>query len=116
MEGMMFMPRKFNAGPPFYTMPTQPEPLTTTKKHNTFMSTPLQDCNLCDVPGVGDVAHAKLVAAGISTPEQLMGHFLISNRDHNTMTQWLTKSGVRTQEALKIATALETKGRATVAV
>jgi hypothetical protein len=102
----------FNAGPPFYRTPDA----TTTKKHNTFMSTPLQDCHLSDVPGAGDVACAKLIEAGVCTPEQLMGHFLISNRNHSTMTQWLVASGVRAQEAAKIATALDRKGRATVAV
>ena len=80
------------------------------------MSTPLQDCHLSDVPGVGEVACAKLIEAGVGTPEQLMGHFLISNRNYSTMTQWLIASGVRAQEAAKIAAALDRKGRATVAV
>ncbi len=87
-----------------------------TIKQNTFMSTPLQDCALGDIPGVGDVARAKLLAAGVGTPEQLMGHFLLSRRDHRMMTRWLLAAGIRAQEAVKIACALERKGRATVAV
>ena len=89
---------------------------TTTKKQNTFMSTPLQDSSLADVPGVGAVACARLNEAGIISSEQLMGHFLISNRSAVIMTQWLTVSGVRAQEAGKIAAALECKARATVSI
>lgn len=112
MEGQLAFSRHFNMGPPFYRSPVT----NTSKKHNTFLSTPLQDCSLSDVPGVGDVARAKLIEAGVCTPEQLMGHFLISKRDHAAMTQLLIGSGIRTQEATKIASALESKGAATVAV
>ena len=105
----MQFPRNFNIGPPFYHP-------SSTKKNNTFLSTPLQDCSLCDVPGVGEVSHARLLEAGISTPEQLVGHFLVCKRDHDAMTRWLVALGIRTQEAVKIATALERKGRAVVAV
>ena len=80
------------------------------------MSTPLQDCNLGDVPGVGDVACARLMEAGVHTSEQLMGHFLINSRNPHTITRWLLELGIRAQEAGKIATALERKGRGTVAV
>lgn len=96
-------------GPPFYAT-------TTTKKHNTFMSTPLQDCALSDIPGVGDVARARLIAAGVETPEQLVGHFLVGKRDTRAMTHWLLTAGVRAQEVGKIVAALEKKVRVTVAV
>ena len=103
----------FNPGPPFYTTATI---TTTTKKQNTFISTPLQDCALHDVPGVGDVAHARLVGAGVETAEQLVGHFLVSKRDPQAMTQWLLAAGVRVQEVNRIVAALEKKVRVTVAV
>ena len=99
----------FNAGPPFYAT-------TTTKKQNTFLSTPLQDCTLHDIPGVGDVSHARLVGAGVETAEQLMGHFLIGKRDPHAMTHWLLAAGVRVQEVNRIVAALEKKVRVTVAV
>jgi hypothetical protein len=108
----MQFPRNFNIGPPFYSHTAT----TTSKKNNTFMSTPLQDCSLSDVPGVGEVSHSRLIGAGIATTEQLMGQFLIVKRDRDAMTQRLMALGIRTQEAVKIATALENKGRATVAV
>ena len=115
MEGQQLFPRNFNIGPPFYSAPIDPV-ANTSKKHSTFLSTPLQDCSLSDVPGVGEVARAKLIEAGVATPEQLMGHFLISKRDHTIMAQWLMASGIRTQEAVKIASALDRKAAVTVAV
>ena len=113
MDGQQLFPQSINIGPPFYRVPTDTH---TSKKQNTFLSTPLQDCSLSDVPGVGEVARAKLIEAGVGTPEQLMGHFLISKRNHTTMAQWLMVSGIRTQEAVKIASALDRKAAATVAV
>ena len=115
MEGQQHISRGFSIGPPFYRIPADPV-TNTSKKQNTFLSTPLQDCSLSDVPGVGEVARAKLIEAGVATPEQLMGHFLIAKRNHGIMTQWLMASGIRTQEAVKIASALDCKAAATVAV
>lgn len=99
-------------GPPFYAAPVA----STTKKQSTFFSTPLQDTSLHDVPGVGPVAHARLVAAGIGSSVQLMGHFLLLNRSEDAMAQWLLAVGVRVQEAGKIVAAIERKGRVMVAV
>ena len=89
---------------------------TTTKKTNTFITKPLQDCTLCDVPGVGDMARARLIGAGVDTAEQLVGHFLVSKRDAQAMTHWLLQAGVRIQEANKIVEGLQKKVRVTVAV
>ena len=96
-------------GPPFYAT-------TTTKKQASFLSTPLQDTALHDVPGIGSVSHTHLTNAGVGTSQQLMGHFLIMNRDVDAMARWLQAAGVRAQEVGKIVDALERKGRATVAV
>jgi hypothetical protein len=54
---------------------------STTKKFNTFVSRPLQDCTLSDVPGVGVSTLHKLVAAGINTPEKLIGMYFMNNRE-----------------------------------
>ena len=108
----------FRPGPPFF-MPTasSSSPTTTTKKFNTFISTPLQDIALPDIPGVGPVAHARLVAAGVVSSEQLMGHFLLANRGEDEMRKWLVEEvGVRAQEAGKIVAALAQKGRVVVSV
>jgi hypothetical protein len=82
----------------------------TTKKFDDFMSRPLQDCDIKNVPGVGDVALAKLKDANIDTAEKLIGHFLLLGRDTDKMSQWLKDvCEVRSQESGKIAEALQKK-------
>jgi hypothetical protein len=100
-------------GPPFYTTAL---PTTTTKKHATFLSTPLQDSGLLDVPGVGEVAGARLADAGVDSAEQLVGHFLVGRRCPAAMTRWLLGAGVRAQEAGKIVGAVERKARMVVTI
>jgi hypothetical protein len=49
--------------------------LTTTKKFELFQSKPLQDCELKDVPSVGQVTMDKLKEANIDSAEKLIGQF-----------------------------------------
>ena len=85
---------------------------TTTKKFNTFISRPLQDCSLNDIPGVGKTSLAKLLDAQMDTPEKLMGLFLVSSRDTQRMKHWLVSNcSIRAQEAVKISEALERKSQ-----
>ena len=80
----------------------------TTKKFDDFMSRPLQDCDIKNVPGVGEVVLGKLKDANIDTAEKLVGHFLLLGRDADKMTQWLKDvCEVRSQEAVKVSEALE---------
>jgi hypothetical protein len=83
---------------------------TTTHKLNAFLSRPLRDCALCDVPGVGAVALSKLAAAPerIGTAEQLLGYFM-TNGQENTMRWMRIDCGIRTQEAKRITDALASK-------
>jgi hypothetical protein len=84
----------------------------TTKKFNSFISRPLQDCSITDIPGAGVSSVAKLIEAGMDTPEKLMGVFLVSCRDTETMKKWLVSAcSLRAHEAGRIATALERKSQ-----
>ena len=83
---------------------------TTSKKFNTFLSRPLQDCELNDVPGVGQATLLKLLQNSMDTPEKLMGAYLLNTRDTEKMQRWLiSHCGLRMQEARKIAEALDRK-------
>jgi hypothetical protein len=83
---------------------------TTTKKFNTFISRPLQDCSLSDVPGVGKSSLEKLFASNIDTPEKLMGIFLVSGSDPTKMKHWLVSSClIRAKEGNTISEALYRK-------
>ena len=105
--------RAFNPGPPFYSPATTTT--TTTKKQTTFLSTPLQDSTLHDVPGVGPVSHAQLTEAGVRSAQQLVGQFLVMDCDREAMAQWLADGvGVRAQEVGKIVNAVEKKAKAVV--
>ena len=90
---------------------------TTTKKFNTFLSRPLQDCALGDIPGVGKSTLPKLQGSGMDTPEKLMGLFLLSSRDPVKLKEWLIHTcGIRAQEAGKITEAFDTKSRGAMIV
>jgi hypothetical protein len=83
---------------------------TTTKKFNTFLSRPLQDCELNDVPGVGQATQLKLLQNSMDTPEKLMGVYLLSSRNQMNMERWLISNcALRTQEARKISEAQDKK-------
>ena len=86
---------------------------TTTKKFNSFISRPLQDCTINDVPGVGKSVASKLLAANIETPDKLLGMYFVCDRDPEKMKRWLmTACDIRAQEAGKISKALERKSQA----
>ena len=81
---------------------------TTTKKRATFLSTPLNSVtSLNQVPGIGPVTLDRLTQCGITTPAQLIGQFMLLNRDRVAMVDWLRSvCAVRQREADAIAEAL----------
>lgn len=81
---------------------------TTTKKRATFLSTPLNSViSLNQVPGVGPVTLDRLTQCGITTPAQLIGQFMLLNRDRVAMVGWLRSAcAVRQREGDAIAEAL----------
>ena len=90
---------------------------TTTKKFNSFISRPLQDCTLGDIPGVGKSTLPKLQCSGMDTPEKLMGLYLLSSRDPEKLKEWLIHTcGIRAQEAGKITEAFDSKSRGAMIV
>jgi len=83
----------------------------TTKKRECFLSTPLQAVSsLLQVPGVGPVTLDRLTQAGISTPQQLVGQFMVLNRSTVAMVSWLKHAcSVGGREANIVAEALFAK-------
>ncbi len=82
--------------------------MTTSKKQADFLSTPLEAVrSLLQVPGVGAATLERLTRAGVTTPQQLVGQFMVLNRDRASMAAWLKGScGVRQREAGTITEAL----------
>ena len=56
-------------------------PSTTTQKHQNFVTNPLGNKTVTDVPGIGDVLGGGLKKKGISSARQLLGHYLIAPKE-----------------------------------
>lgn len=68
--------------------------MSTTAAHEFFMSTPLQDICLAQVPGVGEKTLPKLQEAHISSAEALFGYFLYVGRDEGRFRDWLKQESI----------------------
>jgi hypothetical protein len=81
---------------------------STTKKRSAFLSIPLSAVvSLSQVPGVGPVTLERLAARGITVPAQLVGQFMVLNRDRVAMVSWLcSECSARKREGEMIAEAL----------
>ena len=78
-----------------------------TNKLQNFLSKPLQDLDIKDMPGVGTATLKKMEDAEIGTVEQLFGYFLYSGDDFE---DWLRKScGVKPYIARKIVENMQEK-------
>jgi nucleotidyltransferase/DNA polymerase involved in DNA repair len=84
---------------------------TTTKKRSAFLSTPLNAVtSLTQIPGVGTATLEKLTKAGISTPSQLLGQFMLLNKSPEAMSDWLRLAcNIRQREGSAMAEALFAK-------
>ena len=84
---------------------------STTKKKCTFLETPMSAVtSLMQVPGVGTATLEKLTKAGIQSPSQLMGYFMMINKDPDAMSTWLQSTcAIRQRESAVIAEALFAK-------
>ena len=85
--------------------------MNTSKKNATFLSTPLNNIvSLSQIPGIGAVTLEKLARVGVSTPAQLLGQFMMMDKDPSAMVLWLeSKCSVRQREGNTIAEALLAK-------
>ena len=85
--------------------------MDTTKKRAAFISTPLAEVkSLSQVPGVGKVSLELLAKQEIVSPQQLMGKFMMFNRNYAAMVGWLQKTcSIRSRVAGMIAEAVFAK-------
>jgi len=66
-----------------------PPPASTSARVDYFLSTPLQDIALADVPGVGPRTLEALARRHIRTAEQLLGHFIYKQRSEDAVRGFL---------------------------
>ncbi len=96
---------------------SSPMPSPSKMGSNEFISTPLQDCEITDVPGLEHRAVEKLKEANIDTAEKLIVQYLILGRDVDTMADWLMEvCDIRSKEAGKICDVLDRKAEKTASL
>ena len=81
---------------------------STTKKRSVFLTIPLSAVvSLSQVPGIGPVTLERLAVRGITTPAQLVGQFMLLNRDRAAMVNWMySECSTRKREGEMVAEAL----------
>lgn len=61
---------------------------TTSKKHRQFVSEPMGDKPVTELPGVGPVLAAKLTEAGFDKAYVVLGQFLVLKKDLELFEMW----------------------------
>ncbi|KAL0994927.1 hypothetical protein UPYG_G00129470 [Umbra pygmaea] len=62
---------------------------TTSQKHRNFVSEPMGNRSVRDVPGIGHAQGRRLEEQGISRADQLLGRYLMSGRDQVLFQKFL---------------------------
>ena len=62
---------------------------TTTKKHRDFVSEPIKQKHVTELPGIGKVLGERLEEKGFNKARKLMGQFLILGEDKKEFMDWL---------------------------
>lgn len=74
---------------------------TTTKKHRSFTSEPINDKGVKSVPGIGKVYGERLKYAGFETAQSILDKFLELHKDGSSFKNWLydiCKANTRSQD------------------
>jgi hypothetical protein len=82
---------------------------STTQKHYTFTSEPIQGKIISDVPGIGMVSGIGLTKKGFDMADVLLGQFLILKKNKFFFREWLEmeKVGMSKNNIKKCSDALE---------
>ncbi|MES1905905.1 MAG: Barrier-to-autointegration factor, partial [Paramarteilia canceri] len=62
---------------------------STSKKHMNFVSEPLGEKPICEVPGIGPVYGEKLTQGGFDKAYVLLGQYLLLKKDNQTFEEFL---------------------------
>jgi barrier-to-autointegration factor len=79
-----------------------------TIKHKNFVSEPIRDKHITDVPGIGVNLGKRLESSGVNKAYILLGRFLFQNKDEKTFIAWLKAScGANNSQAQQTYNALK---------
>ncbi|KAK6317628.1 hypothetical protein J4Q44_G00130280 [Coregonus suidteri] len=62
---------------------------TTSQKHRNFVSEPMGNRSVRDVPGIGPVQGRRLEDKGVPRADQMLGQYLVSGRDQGQFQGYL---------------------------
>uniref|UniRef100_A0A7E4V5H6 Barrier to autointegration factor n=1 Tax=Panagrellus redivivus TaxID=6233 RepID=A0A7E4V5H6_PANRE len=82
--------------------------MSTSFKHREFTSEPMGDKKVSDIAGIGNVYGSKLTERGFGNASNLMGQFLIMNKDKDAFASWLkSEIGVSSRYSRNAAACLD---------
>ncbi|XP_010896520.2 barrier-to-autointegration factor B [Esox lucius] len=64
-------------------------PPTTSQKHRNFVSEPMGNRSVRDVPGIGSAQGRRLEEKGVARADQMLGQYLVSGRDQDRFQNYL---------------------------
>lgn len=67
--------------------------MATTKKHDDFVSSPIGEKLVTDLPGIGDRTGRLLNDKGFTRAYKVIGQFLILDKDEQRFKDWLVTFG-----------------------
>lgn len=80
---------------------------TTSKKHEDFVKQPIDNKLVGKLPGIGAELGVRLAQAGYSMASQVLGQFLVWNKDRARFLEWMKTLGANNQQSIKCYEALK---------
>lgn len=62
---------------------------STSKKHRNFVSEPMSSKRATELAGIGEVLGQRLQARGYRKADQVLGQFLVVNKNEGVFTDWM---------------------------
>ncbi|VDN96010.1 unnamed protein product [Rodentolepis nana] len=75
--------------------------MSTSQKHRNFVSEPIGDKSVMDLPGVGEVIGTRLKKKGYNMAYNVLGQYLLLNKDEELFIDWMKITSSANQKQAK---------------